>query len=304
MLGPLLANLKSTLKWAAPLDVKDELDTQMLELLGPKDDRDNLKLVKKKEKELSAVKDSLANVQLTNEQKSVVEIAKSNVFITQGEMARMHRPGENPQIRPDIMKAHLKRTNKMVITRFPPEPNGFLHIGHAKAININFGFAACHGGITNLRYDDTNPEAEEEMYFKAIKDTVEWLGYIPTKVTYSSDHFMKLYQLAVQLINSGHAYVCHSTGHDIHLQRGGDQKGPRTNSPWRDRPIAESLAEFEKMRQGVYQEGDAILRLKMDMQHPNPQFWDLVAYRILRTKHIRTGDEWVIYPTYDFTHPI
>jgi glutaminyl-tRNA synthetase len=155
---------------------------------------------------------------------------------------------------------------KQVITRFPPEPNGFLHIGHAKAININFGFAAAHGGTTNLRYDDTNPEAEEEVYFKAIKDTVEWLGYKPDKITYSSDLFQHLYDLAVELIKRDKAYICHCTGEEIHAQRGGDAKGPRYDSPWRNRPFEESLNEFERMRKGEYKEGEAILRMKMDMQ--------------------------------------
>lgn len=200
------------------------------------------------------------------------------------------------------MKEHLARTEGKVITRFPPEPNGFLHIGHAKAININFGFAKHHDGITYLRYDDTNPEAEEGEYFTAILDVVEWLGYTPYKVTYSSDHFQRLYELAIELIKKDKAYVCFCTGEEIHQHRGGESKGPRTECVHRNRPIAESLAEFENMKAGKYEEGIATLRMKMDMQNPNPQMWDLVAYRVLYTPHHRTGDKWCIYPTYDYTH--
>lgn len=214
----------------------------------------------------------------------------------------MHKAGENPQLRSEIMQAHLARTNGKVITRFPPEPNGFLHIGHAKAINVNFGFANAHNGITNLRYDDTNPEAEEQIYFDSIKDMVQWLGYEPNNITYSSDSFQRLYDLAVDLTKRDKAYICHCSGDDIHKQRGGEEKGARFNCPHRDRPVEESLREFERMRKGEYKAGEAILRMKMDMQHPNPQFWDLIAYRVMFIDHIRTGSKWCIYPTYDYTH--
>lgn len=200
------------------------------------------------------------------------------------------------------MEQHLKRTGRKVVTRFPPEPNGFLHIGHAKAINVNFGYAAANKGITYLRYDDTNPEAEEQIYFDAILDTVRWLGYEPYKITHSSDHFQHLYDLAVELITRDKAYVCHCTGEQMFQDRGGESKGPRRECVHRNRPIEESLAEFQNMKDGKYKEGEAILRMKMDMQNPNPQFWDLVAYRVLKARHHRTGDKWCIYPTYDYTH--
>lgn len=206
----------------------------------------------------------------------ITEVAKSEKFITEGELSRLHRPGENPQINPQLMKDHLARTGGKVVTRFPPEPNGFLHIGHAKAININFGYAKHHGGITYLRYDDTNPEAEEGEYFAAILDVVEWLGFSPYKITYSSDHFQRLYELAIQLIKKDKAYVCFCTGPEIYEHRGGDSKGPRTECAHRNRPIAESLEDFEKMKAGSYKEGVATLRMKMDLQNGNPQMWDLV----------------------------
>lgn len=199
------------------------------------------------------------------------------------------------------MVQHLKETGGKVMTRFPPEPNGFLHIGHAKAMNINFGFAKAHGGCCYLRYDDTNPEAEEVRYFDAILDMVKWLGFEPWKITYASDHFQRLYDLAVELIKKDKAYVCACTQAQIKKQRG-EGGGPRYECEHRNRPIEESLAEFTKMKEGRYPEGVVTLRMKMDMENPNPQFWDLVAYRVIYTPHVRTGDAWCVYPTYDFVH--
>ncbi|KAJ1340152.1 glutamine-tRNA ligase [Batrachochytrium salamandrivorans] len=298
--GSLLGLMRTRLRWANPLAVKSELDRQILALLGPKDERDDPKAKKRKEKEVKA--SAAEMVKDAPVESRVEDLAKSTKYIFEGELSRLHRPGENPQIRPELMVEHLKRTQGKVRTRFPPEPNGFLHIGHAKAININFGYAGAFGGTTNLRYDDTNPEAEEEEYLVAIKDTVEWLGFTPTAVTYSSDYFQRLYDLAVELIKHDKAYACHCTGEQIFEHRGGESKGPRTECVHRNRPIAESLAEFQKMKEGRYKEGETIIRMKMDLANPNPQFWDLVAYRVLYTPHHRTGTEWCIYPTYDYTH--
>jgi glutaminyl-tRNA synthetase len=292
-LGSFLGLVKQELRWANSLDVKEEVSDRLLALLGPKDERDD---AKKKKKEKSASKADVLSA------RNIVEMAKSFKFIHEGELARLHKPGENPQIEPSLMEEHLAATGGKVVTRFPPEPNGFLHIGHAKAININFAYAQAYKGETYLRYDDTNPEAEEEEYFVAIKDTVEWLGFKPHKITYSSDYFGKLYELAIQLIKVDKAYVCHCTGEEIFAGRGGENKGPRHECSHRSRPIKESLEEFVKMKEGLYKEGEAILRMKMDMQNPSPQFWDLVAYRVLFSHHVRSGDEWCIYPTYDYTH--
>ncbi|KAI9835821.1 MAG: hypothetical protein M1838_005187 [Thelocarpon superellum] len=197
-----------------------------------------------------------------------------------------------------------EKPSTTVITRFPPEPNGYLHIGHSKAIAINFGFARFHGGVCYLRFDDTNPEKEEEQYFTAIKDIIEWLGFTPYAITHSSDHFDKLYELAEALIRKDRAYVCHCTAPEVNLQRGGpDRRGPRYGCPHRSRPIEESLAEFRAMRDGRYGPKEAFLRMKQNYEDGNPQMWDLTAYRILDTSHHpRTGDKWKIYPTYDFTH--
>lgn len=196
--------------------------------------------------------------------------------------------------------------DEAVCTRFPPEPNGYLHIGHSKAIAVNFGFARYYGGTCNLRFDDTNPEAEEEIYFIKIEEIVRWLGFDPARITYSSDCFDRLYELAEKLINADGAYVCHCTPDQLKDQRGGvdtKNKKPRYACAHRDRPVEESLAEFRAMREGKFKPGEAFLRMKTDdFKTGNPQMWDLVAYRILEKPHHRTGDRWRIYPTYDFTH--
>lgn len=195
-----------------------------------------------------------------------------------------------------------ERPAEHVFTRFPPEPNGFLHIGHSKAIAVNFGFARYHKGDCYLRFDDTNPEAEEEVYFKAIEEMVRWLGFRPYKITYSSDNFDRLYELAEQLILDDGAYVCHCSDEEVKAQRGGPNHGPRYACPHRNRPVQESLTEFRAMRDGKYQPKEAFLRMKQNIEDGNPQMWDLAAYRVLLKPHHRTGDKWRIYPTYDFTH--
>lgn len=196
-----------------------------------------------------------------------------------------------------------------VRSRFPPEPNGYLHIGHCKAIAVNFGFARHHKGVCYLRYDDTNPEKEEEIYFTSILDIIKWLGFEPYKITYSSDNFDKLYELAEELIKKDGAYVCHCSREEVNNQRGGpDNRGPRYACDHRARSTEESLAEFRAMRDGKYKAGEAYLRMKQSLTDPNegnPQMWDLPAYRVIeKNHHHRTGEKWRIYPTYDFTHCI
>jgi len=229
------------------------------------------------------------------------------------------RPKEAPKdVKPKTIfeEGWLKKTFEekpvepgLIQTRFPPEPNGFLHIGHAKAIAVNFGMAKFHGGKCFLRYDDTNPEKEKEEYFIAIQDMIRWLGFEPAEITYSSDWFEKLYELAEELIKRDKAYVCHCSREEINMQRGGpDNRGPRYACAHRSRPVEESLKEFRDMRDGKYKPGEAFLRMKQSIDDPsegNPQLWDLPAYRILENNHhYRTGDKWKIYPTYDFTHCI
>lgn len=208
-----------------------------------------------------------------------------------------------------LKRVYEQKPVKDVRSRFPPEPNGYLHIGHCKAIAVNFGFARHHKGVCFLRYDDTNPEKEEEIYFTSILDIIKWLGFEPYKITYSSDNFDKLYELAEELIKKDGAYVCHCSREEVNNQRGGpDNRGPRYACEHRTRPIEESLTEFRAMRDGKYKAGEAYLRMKQSLTDPNegnPQMWDLPAYRVIeKNHHHRTGDKWLIYPTYDFTHCI
>jgi glutaminyl-tRNA synthetase len=189
-----------------------------------------------------------------------------------------------------------------VHTRFPPEPNGHLHIGHAKSIWLNFGIAEAFGGKCNLRFDDTNPTKEEVEYVEGIKGDVRWLGYDwDDRLYYASDYFERLYQFAEQLILTGKAYVCDLTPDEVREYRG-TLTEPGRNSPYRDRPIDENLDLFRRMRTGEFEEGSRTLRAKIDMASPNIVMRDPVLYRIMKASHHRTGDTWCIYPLYDFTH--
>jgi glutaminyl-tRNA synthetase len=188
-----------------------------------------------------------------------------------------------------------------VHTRFPPEPNGYLQIGHAKAVCLNFGIAEEFGGKCNLRFDDTNPEKESQEFVNAIKTDIRWLGFEWDQECYASDYFEQLYTWAIDLINKGLAYVDESTPEEIRLGRG-TLTEPGTNSPYRDRPAAESVDLFERMRAGEFDDGAMVLRAKIDMAAPNMNLRDPVMYRIKRMHHHRTGDKWCIYPSYDYTH--
>jgi len=188
-----------------------------------------------------------------------------------------------------------------IITRFPPEPNGYLHIGHAKSICINFGLAEKFGGECNLRFDDTNPTKEEQEYVDAIIRDVEWLGFKWAKLCFASDYFDQFYEWAIELIKAGKAYVDHQSPEEIRRTRG-TLTEPGIESPYRNRSVEENLMLFEKMRKGEFQEGECVLRAKIDMSHPNLNMRDPVMYRILKKKHHRTKDKWCIYPMYDFAH--
>lgn len=203
----------------------------------------------------------------------------------------------------EIIDEHNRtgRFGGRVHTRFPPEPNGFLHIGHAKSICLNFGIAADYGGKTNLRFDDTNPTKEEQEYIDSIIEDVRWLGFQWDGLYYASDYFEQLYQWAVQLIRQGDAYVDQLTAEQIREYRG-TLTQPGRNSPYRDRPIEENLDLFERMRRGEFREGECVLRAKIDMSSPNLNLRDPVLYRILHAHHPRTGDAWCIYPMYDWAH--
>ena len=188
-----------------------------------------------------------------------------------------------------------------ILTRFPPEPNGYLHLGHAKSLCINFGLAQKYGGKTNLRYDDTNPTKEDTEYVDSIKEDIKWLGFQWEKELYASDYFDQLYEWAEQLIQRGLAYVDDQTQEEISKGRG-TVETPGTESPWRNRSVEENLRIFREMRDGKYEDGAKVLRAKIDMAHPNMFFRDPILYRIKHARHHRTGDKWCIYPMYDFTH--
>lgn len=298
--GMIMGKAREKLKWADGKAVKAEIDMQILDLLGPKTEAD-MQASKTKEakpsKEGKVAKESHPAAAEVSVNGDAGDDETSSLF---GEASKFHKPGENyltpayvvtPKTM-TLLKEHLERTGGRVQTRFPPEPNGILHIGHAKAINFNFGYARAHNGVCYLRYDDTNPEKEEEKFFTGILDMVRWLGFEPWKITHASDNFGKLYDFAVDLIKRGQAYVCHQQYEEIK----GHNPPP---SPWRDRPIEESLRLFEDMRKGKIDEGAATLRMRTTLEDGK---MDPVAYRIKFTPHHRTGDEWCIYPTYDFTH--
>ncbi|XGW27947.1 hypothetical protein V3C99_008052 [Haemonchus contortus] len=306
-LGKLLGEIRSMLPWADGGYVKKEVDLRILELLGPKtiDELIPKKKVRKEEKpskKAATIKSDVPEESVALAQNGLIE--ESNGAATIEELMRtranFHKVGENyttdgyittPHTK-ELLRKHLEATGGKVITRFPPEPNGVLHIGHAKAININFGYAKAYGGMCNLRFDDTNPEKEEEKFFTAIEDIIGWLGYTPARITHSSDNFQQLYEWAIELIKRGHAYVCH--------QRVEDMRGFNVElSPWRSRPIEESLQLFEDMKRGKFDEGEATLRLKLTLEEGKV---DPVAYRIKYVPHHRTGNRWCIYPTYDYTH--
>lgn len=277
--GKLMGEVLSSLPWADGKHVKSEIDVQLFDMLGPKNEADLApppKVEKKpKEKKVASVKASPAeNAEAATPPtgdgaSSIAELMRNKVHF--------HAPGENYKTdgyvvtdnTERLLKEHLKATGGIVCTRFPPEPNGILHIGHAKAININFGYAAAYNGSCFLRYDDTNPEKEEEKFFVGIADMVEWLGYKPNKITHSSDNFQQLYEWAVVLIKKGLAYVCHQSADDMK----GFNPLP---SPYRDRPIEESLQLFEDMKNGKIDEGNATLRMKITLEEGK---MDPVAYR-------------------------
>jgi glutaminyl-tRNA synthetase len=205
----------------------------------------------------------------------------------------------------DIIDEDIKSgKHKFIITRFPPEPNGYLHIGHAKAICHNFGVARDYNGVCHLRFDDTNPVKEDTEYVDSIKEDIKWLGFDwQNKLFYASDYFDKLYEFAEILINSGKAFICELSQLEIRKTRG-TLTEPGTNSPFRDRSIAENLDLFRRMRAGEFEEGSKSLRVKINMAHPNMNMRDPVIYRIKYASHHRTGDDWCIYPMYDYTHPL
>ena len=202
------------------------------------------------------------------------------------------------QVRKDLAEG---KNGGRLQTRFPPEPNGYLHIGHAKAIAIDFGLAKKYGGECNLRLDDTNPQKEDGEYVEAIKRDIEWLGFKWAHLYHASDYFQQLWDLAVELIKQGRAYVDEQTSEEIAAQKGTPTQ-PGVNSPYRDRPVEENLRLFEEMNSGRVERGKMVLRAKIDMASPNMHFRDPIMYRVLNMPHDRTGSKWNAYPMYDYTH--
>lgn len=203
----------------------------------------------------------------------------------------------------EIDKDLLNGKCKSIKTRFPPEPNGYLHLGHAKSICLNFGIAEKYNGKCNLRYDDTNPSTETEEFAKSIEEDLKWLGFNPSYISYASDYFEEIYDAAHILIARGLAYVCDLTSEEISSYRG-TLVSPGKNSPYRNRSVEENLRLFMDMKSGLYAAGTKTLRAKIDMASPNMNMRDPVIYRIDNTSHFRTGTKWNIYPTYDFAHPL
>jgi glutaminyl-tRNA synthetase len=301
--GLLLRSIMTECKFGEGKLIRDILDMRLVALLGPKTEADLVKPAKqKKAKPVADTASTNGNAApgapVVTPEASEAGAPEDDPFA--GIPAAFHaRDVASAENTPELLAKRSAATDGKIVCRFPPEPNGYLHVGHAKAMFVDFGFAQKTGGYTILRFDDTNPVAEKTEYIDSILDIVSWLGHTPARITYSSDYFEELYDLAVELIRRDKAYVCHQTGEDI-------RKGREfmVDSPYRGRPVEESLALFADMRKGVYAEGEAILRMKIDMKAVNPVMRDPIAYRVLHSPHARTGDTWCIYPSYDYTHCI
>ncbi|RLM99617.1 glutamine--tRNA ligase-like [Panicum miliaceum] len=295
--GSFCGQVRKRHPWGDAKLVKEEIEKRLVEILGPKTEAVNAKpMKKKKEKPTKVEEEKTVAAPLSEEELNPYSIFPQpeenfkKYFFSDGNIWRAHNTKS-------ILEKHLKVTGGKVMTRFPPEPNGYLHIGHAKAMFVDFGLAKERNGHCYLRFDDTNPEAEKKEYIDHIQEIVTWMGWEPYKVTYMSDYFQNLYELAICLIQKGLAYVDHQTPEEIK-----EYREKKMNSPWRDRPIEESLRLFEDMRRGLIAEGKATLRMKQDMQNDNKNMADLIAYRIKFTPHPHAGDKWFIYPSYDYAH--
>jgi glutaminyl-tRNA synthetase len=312
-LATLLRGVGAALPWADSLTVKTQVDAAVAALLGPKTDADAAKPAKSKATageggDAKAAEAAAATAAAATDAAAAAAAPPADPF------AFFPDPASNNKVHttvplstggdplriantPAQLAAHLAATGGGVVTRFPPEPNGYLHLGHAKACFIDFGLAAARGGRCYLRFDDTNPAAEKTEFIDHIKEIVAWLGWAPCAVTHSADYFGTLHAIAVDLIARGHAYVCHQTAAEVKASR-----DARVGSPWRDRPAAESLAAFADMTRGAIPEGGATLRLRQDPGNANYNMYDLIAYRVKFVPHPHAGDAWCVYPSYDFTH--
>lgn len=286
--GVVQRGVMKTLRFADGKLVNSTLRAKVEQLLGPKTEADLAKPPKvKKVKTKKPVQEA-----------SEVDIPIRDPF--EGIPNRFDARGlSSSENTPELIEKHRVATGGKVVCRFPPEPSGYLHIGHAKAMFLDFGYAKKMGGDCVLRFDDTNPAAEKKEYIDSIVEMVHWMGHKPSKITYSSDYFEKLFDLAVELIKRGKAYVCHQNGDEISHDR---KEG--IESPYRNRSVEDNIRLFNDMRKGKYSEGEATLRMKIDMKSPNLVMRDPVAYRVLHMPHPHVGDKWCIYPSYDYTHCI
>ncbi|MES1918042.1 hypothetical protein MHBO_000069 [Bonamia ostreae] len=279
----LMKNLRNKLPWADGKKRLEIFNSEVEAIIGPKP-------------KISVKKKSPSKINSEEEQvKGAIGLDK---YLKGRKMSIVYNTKE-------IYAEHVERTKGVFHSRFPPEPNGYLHIGHAKAINFDFSLAKAKNGECILRFDDTNPLAEDIDYIENIIDNVKWLGFEPSRVTYSSDYFDELFAFAVKMIKDGNAYVCHQPQEEIKRSRDLRIKtGKPQPSPFRDRPVKESLRLFYEMRDGKFEPGEATLRMKGDLEHPNPNMWDHIAYRIIDATHPHVGNKWRVYPSYDFTHCI
>ena len=313
----ILYDLKNKFSFFDSKLAKQIVDEEINKVLGGKNeeelkeeklrkDLEELKSKQKKDKKNFSEEDKKKMQQIKEELKKYDELAKKlKKDLKEGEeetesdklsklMARDMKSSLNP---PELLKKHLEATGGKIITRFPPEPNGYLHLGHAKAMRFCFTSASKNGGHCYLRLDDTNPEKENEEFIESVKENVNWLGYKPWKVTFASDYLQELYEIAIKLIKKGLAYVDNLTKEQI-----SEYREKKKDSPYRNRTVEENLKLFNMMKQGRFEEKECCLRLKIDMQNANPCMRDPVAYRIKYVPHPHAGSDWCIYPTYDFTH--
>ncbi len=291
-IGEYLTKLREQLPFADGALVNKEFNEALLALLGPQTEEDQkMKEKAKKKPEKKPEEEQKETVQKVAEPEEEADSDKLKKLMARDLACSLNNEK-------NLKEHHLKVGDK-VFTRFPPEPNGYLHIGHAKAMRFNFNTAREVGGNCYLRFDDTNPDKENEEYIINIKKNVEWLGYTPYKITHASDNFDQLYAFAIELIKKDKAFVCEQTKAEMN-----EARKAGLPSPYRNRPIETSLKMFDNMRRGVYEEGKVSLRLKIDPKHQNPTMRDPVAYRIKYTPHPHAKDKWCIYPMYDFTHCI
>lgn len=291
-----LAKIKGILPWGDAKVMGAILTEEIEALLGPKTEADLAPPPKKKkEKKKTAAAAATGDAANANAKGNDAVVEKKEEIASIA--PKFPKPQDNTQNSPEKLAEHLATTGGIVITRFPPEPNGYLHIGHAKSMQLNFGFAEEAKGKCILRFDDTNPASEDQEYIDSILANLKWLGYEPWKITYSSDYFQELHDFAVKMIHEDLAYIDESSAEVI---REGRQK--MIDSPYRNRPKEESLSIFAKMIAGELPEGVAVLRIKGDMKHDCAVMRDFIAYRVKKDAHHRTGTKWGAYPSYDFTH--